>query len=626
MSVDVSSRPEWEALVLTRRLLFVIGVSLFYVVTMVVTFLGWGKLTPGEHLLVLLSLLLFIAGLTLSKRKYGMWLFIPALLSIAACALLYPTSGPRWIAGVLLVSYLSYVCALLSSRWMGLVSLVIGPVLLFVLWWQRPTNVIAGGLALADGSLAIIQLVTATAMIWWAWNSLRSEADRTDADLAVLDALTAQSMLVTERAAMWRLTGSRLHESLLNSLRYLIASPTIDREVLRDLSPVVLPTPEEVAHLESLPENPPITRADISEPFNKGRLLVTAALAGNALGGISFLIYLLAEEGAKAVPTMIVGVAGSVIAFVITVRRVRMSASWAIPIIVIPSILPWLLLSQDLGCRQALILSPILNIAGFCVMVIAAWATRSAGVVGLVTWGIGGVLIALRMPSDCRQFMTVALVNTLISLPVIVAVTYAGTAAYERSRRRAMEIRQQEIRERGRALAAVDINTELQGLVQEAVTLVGAIAEGAVVDRQMRERLLLVDGQIRAHMQVDPLGAGAFAVLARSIVDSASERGVIMTVKGINASADQRVIDSSALDVVYRLVDAADRRMSIQVISNGQEDFLSMSLSARALSSTLLTGGTTHPFGDCLLDVDISDAVEGKTQTATVVLSRLVQE
>ena len=625
MNVDVSSRPEWEALLLTRRLLFVIGVSLFYVVTMIVTFLVWGKLTSGEHLLVLLSLLLFIAGLTLSKRKYGMWLFIPALLSIAACALIYPTSGPRWIAGVLLVSYVSYLGALLCSRWVGLMSLVIGPALLVLLWWQRPTNVIPGGLALADGSLAVIQVVTATAMIWWAWNSLRNEADRTDSDLAVLDALTAQSMLVTERAAMWRLTGTRLHESLLNSLRYLIASPTIDREVLRGLTPVVLPTPEDAAHLESLPGNPPITRGDISEPFNKGRLLVTAALAGNALGGISFLIYLLADQGAKAIPTVIVGVAGSVIAFVIVVRRVRLRTSWAIAIIVIPAILPWLLLSQDLGCRQALILSPILNIAGFCVMVIAAWATRAAGIVGLLTWGVGGVLIALRMPSDCRQFMTVALVNSLVSLPVIIAVTYAGTAAYERSRRRAMEIRQREIRERGRALAAVDINTELQDIVHEAVTLIGAISEGAVVDRSMREQLLLVDGRVRAHMQVDPLGAGAFAVLAKSIVDSASERGVIVTVKGINSSADQRAIESSALDVVYRLVDAADKRLSIQVISNGQEDFLSIRLSARALSSTALTSGTAHPFGDCLLDVDLSEADEGKTQTATVVLSRPVQ-
>jgi hypothetical protein len=170
------------------------------------------------------------------------------------------------------------------------------------MWSPRPTNVIAGGLALADGSLAAIQLVAATAMIWWAWNSLRREADRTDADLAALDSLTAESMLVTERAAMWRLTGTRLHESVLNSLRYLIASPTVDREVLRDFADVSLPTPQDAALLQVSAAPLPVTRTDVSEPFNKGRLLVTAALAGNAFGGISFLIYLLTDQGREGDP------------------------------------------------------------------------------------------------------------------------------------------------------------------------------------------------------------------------------------------------------------------------------------------------------------------------------------
>jgi hypothetical protein len=625
MQADVTMRPEWAALRQTRRYVFVLGVALTYVMTILVAALSWGQLTTGEHVLVVISLPIFVAGLVFSRRAFGLWLFVPALLAILLCGLLYPDSGPRWIAAMLLVSYASYLWAVLSARWVGLISVAIAPTLLFILWRERPANVVPGGLAFADGSLAMIQVIIATAMIWWAWNSLRSEADRTDADLAELDARTTESMLITERAAMWRMTGTRLHESVLNSLRYLIASPTVDREVLRDFADVVLPSPEDVAPIGVLRTPEPVTRTDISEPFNKGRLLVTAALAGNALGGITFLLYLLADQGAEAIPAAILGIAGSMIALVIVARRIRIRAAWAIPIIVIPALLPWLFLSQDFDCRQALILSPILNVAGFCVMVIAAWATRTAGVIGLVTWGVGGVLIALRMPSDCRQFMTVALVNTLVALPVIVTVTYAGTAAYERSRRRAMEIRQQEIRERGRAMAAVDINAELHDVVQEAMALIGAISEGASVDDEMRERLRLVDGQIRADMQVDPQGAGAFAVLAKSIVDSCAERGVIATVKGIHASVDQRAVDSSALDIVYRLIQGADTRLAVQVISNGQEDFLSISLNARALTSAGLKPGTTSTFGDCILDADLDDAKDGKTQTATVVLSRPVR-
>jgi ABC-type multidrug transport system fused ATPase/permease subunit len=267
-----------------------------------------------------------------------------------------------------------------------------------------------------------------------------------------------------------------------------------------------------------------------------------------------------------------------------------------------------------------------LNIAGFCVMVIAAWATRTAGAIGLVTWGIGGVLIALRMPDDCRQFMTVALVNTLVALPVIVTVTYAGTAAYERSRRRAMEIRQQEIRESSRATAAIDINAALHDVVQEAVSLISAIANGAEVDSEMRERLRLVDGQIRADMQVDPQGAGAFAVLAKSLVDALAERGVITTVKGINSSTDHRPIDEAALNVVYRLLSAIATRSGVQVITNGQEDFLSMSVDPQTLAVAGLKPGTTSTFGDCMIDVDLDEVTEGRAPTATVVLSRSVEQ
>ena len=625
MTDELSTRPEWTALRLTRRWVFVLGVGIAYAITMAVAVLDWSQLTGGERALALFTIPFFVAGLAFSTRTFGLWLFVPALLAILICALLYPESGPRWIAGVLLASYCSYLWAVLAPRWIGALAIVLGPILLVVVWWQRPENVIPGGLALANGSLAVIQVATATAMIWWAWNSLRSEADRTDADLAALDARTAESMLVTERAAMWRLTATRLHESVLNSLRYLIASPTVDRAVLRDFADVSLPTPQDAALIEISVPPVPVTRTDVSEPFNKGRLLVTAALAGNAFGGISFLIYLLADQGARAIPAVILGVLGSLISLIIVLRRVRIRAAWAIPVIVIPAILPWLFLSQDLGCREALILSPILNIAGFCVMVIAAWATRTAGAIGLLTWGVGGVLIALQMPGDCRQFMTVALINTLVALPVIVTVTYAGTAAYERSRRRAMEIRQQEIRERGRAIAAIDINAELHDVVQEAVSLIGAIADGAPVDSEMRERLRLVDGQIRADMQVDPQGAGTFAVLAKSIVDSLAERGVIATVKGINSSSDQRPIDEAALNVVYRLLSAVATQASVQVISNGQEDFLSMGVDAHVLAVAGVKPGSTTTLGDCMLDVDLDDAAEGRAHTAIVVLSRSVE-
>jgi len=171
----------------------------------------------------------------------------------------------------------------------------------------------------------------------------------------------------------------------------------------------------------------------------------------------------------------------------------------------------------------------------------------------------------------------------------------------------------------------MDINAELHDVVQEAVSLISAIADGAPVDSEMRERLRLVDGQIRADMQVDPQGAGAFAVLAKSIVDSLAERGVIATVKGINSSSDQRPIDEAALDVVYRLLSAIATRSGVQVITDGQEDFLSLGVDTQALPVAGLKPGTTSTFGDCMIDVDLDEVGEGEALAATVVLSRPVR-
>ncbi len=614
--------PDGSALIQTRRWVFVLGISIAYLISLILGLTGWRLMTSVEHALILFSIPWFILGLLMNRAGTRLWLFAPALASLVLCCVVAPRSHPQWIALVLLVSYLSYMWAVLMPRWMGMLAIILGPLALAGVWSQRPTNAIAGGLVLADGSLALIQVAAATGMIWWAWNSLRLEADVEDARLVDLDEQTSRALEITERAAMWRLAGTRLHESILNSIRYLLASASavsVDREQLRAFAEVALPTPED-SGLEPLVGQPELSRSDFSEPFNKGRLLVTAALAGNAFGGITFLFYLLAEDGTSALPAVILGSLGSSSCLVVVLRRRRISMRWAIPLVVIPALLPWFFVSQDLGCRQALLLAPVLNIAGFCVMVIAAWATRTAGVVGLLTWGSGAILIALRMPTDCRQFMSVALVNSLVALPLIIAVTYAGTAAYLRARSRAMEIRQQEIRERSRAIAATEINAELHDVVQEAVALIGAIADGATLDGGMRERLRLIDGRIRADMQVDPQGAGTLAVLAKSLVDALAARGIVTLVKGISSSADARPLPAPALELVYALVGRADDRVSIQVISDGHEDFLSLGVPTHAIQAEGLGSGTLVTWEDVTVECDVDNG----SSVATIVLSRPV--
>ncbi|MEY4136305.1 MAG: hypothetical protein RL205_433, partial [Actinomycetota bacterium] len=147
--------PEGSALIQTRRWVFVLGISIAYLISLLLGLTGWRLMTPAEHALIVFSIPWFSLGLLMNRTGTRLWLFAPALASLVLCCVFAPRSHPQWIALVLLVSYLSYMWAVLMPRRMGMLAIILGPLALAGVWSQRPTNAIAGGLVLADGSLAL---------------------------------------------------------------------------------------------------------------------------------------------------------------------------------------------------------------------------------------------------------------------------------------------------------------------------------------------------------------------------------------------------------------------------------------------------------------------------------------
>jgi hypothetical protein len=350
---------------------------------------------------------------------------------------------------------------------------------------------------------------------------------------------------------------------------------------------------------------------------------VTAPLAGTAAVGSLYFAGLLPLGGVRPLLAVVAGVFGAMAALVAVVRRRRLSIPVSIVIILAPAVVPWLLLGQTLGCGDATAVSRAVNIAGFSMLVIGTWGRPVTGFVGLPVWGVGTVLLASTITSECRGFSLVALVNSVIALPLILVVTTVGARAYQRAQDRTQHERQREIVETSRAAAAMDVNAALQDSVADALSILSAIADGAPLDESRRRDLERVDGRIRAGIQVDPQSDGAMAVLAKSLVDEVASLGITVNVRSLVASADQRALPLTVQHTLYRLLATPGKAPAvIQTFTDGEEDHLSVVVDRAALLAADLRLGATVEMDGVSIEVDDEPIADEPGSEIAVLISR----
>ncbi|MCX6433265.1 MAG: hypothetical protein NTX29_10910 [Actinobacteria bacterium] len=744
----LSVEPEMGALLATRRWLVLVAMGAAWLLTAAFGAATWSSTSALEHAVLLVSGLLVVAGILLSGRSWALWLAVGGVGLLIVAPALSPAASPAWIPLGTMAGYLTYVAVTLFSRAWGLVVAVAGATLLALVWQGRPANVIPGGLAAVGGWVQVALVLSGALAMWLAWNALVSEAQVADARLRKLDRQTADAIAVQERARLWRETGSRLHELVLNSVRYVMLARDVDRDRLAgelalevagrehlDVDSrvsvagaieaalhgdsagqavrVVGPVPDielsnEVfdavraavlelirnclrhgqaseVHIEvsgsheaveiQVADNglgvSPDSRAGVGtakvlvaaladvggtwqfdtvpgehgyrstirvpargastylsvtdQPFDKGRLLVTAPLAGLVAVGAAYFAGLVELPGIGRDLAIVAGIAGCVAAVWTVVRRRRLAPAVSVPLALVPALVPWLLLGGSVACIESGSVSRSINIAGFSIMILVAWGGWWTAAVALPVWALGGIVLAAQLPAGCRGFLLIALVNSVLALPVILAITSAGARAYRVAQDQSRLAIQREIAASSRASAAVDISTQLEGTVAEAIRLLGTIAAGAEADAGMRRELELVDGRIRAGIQVDPLSDGAFAVLAKSLVDDASRIGRSVNVRSITASADRRELPLPVQRTVYRLLAASgDVVPVIQAFSDGKEDHLSLVVTRSGLRDAGLLPGETRVVDDVSIEVDDDLASGDADHDYAVLVSRRV--
>lgn len=745
--------PELAALRYTRRWLMVAVAVLLAVVALVSAGRYWGELATAERLVVSLGIALIAVGAALSARMPFLWVMVAGMWCLSAVPLVAQPGSPPWLALPTALTYSVYAVVLLLDRWTGMIVCVVAGAAVVATWALRPASLVVISSPVLDGWVAMAQIVVGWFCLWWAWTILFRESLAADRLLRRQEETTERALALQQRAALWRAAATRVHESVLNTIRYVLGARELDRGALsravaddvvvtEALGLATAPTvhdlmgaltseagigdvvrvrgPVPVAGLDpavyravraaglELVRNavrhgqadtvvveprlggdgtlvlrvtdsgrglPPDTRPGIGlrtvlegelsavngrwalagapeggvaativvphvrastlppgggpatvPAYDRGRFLVTAAIAGNIAVGSIYFVALARAGDAAANVAAVLGLLGCIAAVSVVVARRHVRAGLGVLLVLAPALVPWVLQSgQNAACVDVAFVAPAFNLAGIVVITVATWTRLLPGAVGAATWAAGGLLLAATVPEPCRAPVELAFVNALIVLPVLLAVAFIGMRTAERTRGRTRSAREREIAELTRAEAAIDLNVMLNDAVRDAVSTLREVAAGAPVDQATRHRLELADGRIRAAIQVDLKHAGAFAVLARRLVDSAADAGVPIHVRAIACSSDARPCPPPVETMLSLLVrEDAEPAPVLQVFSDGVEDHLSLTVSGIALAAAGVIPGESRRLDDVVVEVEERDLDADPASRLGVLVSRPV--
>lgn len=185
----------------------------------------------SQGLMLASALVLMVVGTFLSARDLGLWLLTAAMLGLFLTVLpgVYP-----WTQFVPLVAIFeaALFAITLSPRAVGLVMMIAASVALIIVPPDQTAVLIVGDSVVTTGMVRALQLVLAGAFLLIAWPGMVERARSTDAHRTEREYELAESLRTQERLHVWRDTAIRVHETILNDIRYVLGVADIDREAL----------------------------------------------------------------------------------------------------------------------------------------------------------------------------------------------------------------------------------------------------------------------------------------------------------------------------------------------------------------------------------------------------------
>lgn len=195
----------------------------------------WGLLSPVQQALLAGAVVATAASIAVWRTPAAPHVVAFAAWLLCAAVIVPGGAGVEWAPIPNAVTCASYATVVVAPRLWPLLSIPASAGAMAYLIVSDPLRVITWSPALPWRWLMVAHVVAGSLALWIATGLLRAEALKSDAAFAETERRGSASIDQQERAMVWRFSAARVHESLLNTIRYVLGVAHPDRERLRSL-------------------------------------------------------------------------------------------------------------------------------------------------------------------------------------------------------------------------------------------------------------------------------------------------------------------------------------------------------------------------------------------------------
>jgi len=226
--------PELASVRATTRITILVVCGLVVLYGVVQASPGLGAATPLGIALVALSAAAMTIAIAWSHTTLGPWLAVIAVAAMVLGSAWGTTDDAVRLQSSVTLYLISYVGILLLPPAGGLAWTIGAATLWVAITAQVSLPVTIGGITVNARWLTLVQLLVSALWLWAAWRGeIRRLRDR-DELARRAEANTLGSIAAQERMRVWRQSLVRTHETVLNDIRYVLDSPTINRPRLAE--------------------------------------------------------------------------------------------------------------------------------------------------------------------------------------------------------------------------------------------------------------------------------------------------------------------------------------------------------------------------------------------------------
>lgn len=187
--------------------------------------LGWGVMAA--------SVGMYAASVAFLKGEWQLRFAYGSLLALLILMFVVPDAAEApWLPVTNVLGSLCYASILLMKRWHAWPLIGLGVAITLYAYTVRPSHALLWAPPMPEALFVVVQLVLACTLLWWMWRRLWRRAEESDALTQGVHEATQEAVRRQERARAWRRSAIEVHESVLNTLRYVLGVDQVDRERL----------------------------------------------------------------------------------------------------------------------------------------------------------------------------------------------------------------------------------------------------------------------------------------------------------------------------------------------------------------------------------------------------------